>query len=125
MGLFHFLNLSTFWPSLNVIYYFFKYPGHQACNFNLLCVAIMPQCTQSCTLLNNFFLGVCGGGGNIMSPLPFSVVSLCLTYLKGLSAIEQVFPIFLILSSIWLNTGSCLTSIRSRFGRNKTLISTQ
>ena len=42
----------------DLLIYSFEYPGHQTCNFNLLCVAVAPQCTSSCILVDMSFLKV-------------------------------------------------------------------
>ena len=102
----------------------FEYPGNQAWNFNLNCVAVMPQCTSSWILFD-----ISLGFVKILLCL-HCIVSLylwlvCFVSLKILSAIEQKYHIFLfILSNILLYSRFYLVSVLSRF-EDKTSVSTK
>ena len=86
-----------------------QYPGHQAFNLNLLCLAATPPWISPCTLLITSFLKI--WSGTIVSALyimSLSTVKLCRASLKGLSAIVQLLHIFFLMSSIiLLSIGSC------------------
>ena len=100
-----------------------QYPGHQARNFNQLCVAVTPSWISSCTLSITSFLKIWGGTiASVLKITSLSTVNWCRASLKGLSAIVQLLhTFFLVHSSILLSIWSRWLGLVSLFNGISTL----
>ena len=92
-----------------------KYPGDQACNLNLLCIAVTLPWISLCTLLITSFLKTWGGTiASAQNIMPLSTVNLCCASLEGLSTIVQLLHTsFLMRSSLLLSIAFCWGSLLS------------